>query len=57
MEDSLLSPSRWIRDGAALGLATMKDLHAVPYLREAIRREEIPDLRRDFELVLDRVEQ
>ncbi len=57
LERSLRSPSRWIRDGAALGLASMKDIHAVPYLREAIRNEQIPDLRKDLELVLDSLKQ
>lgn len=57
LEGNLRSPSRWIRDGAALGLASMKDTHAVPYLREAIRKEQIPDLRDDLELVLDTLEQ
>jgi HEAT repeat protein len=56
LERSLLSSSRWIRDGAALGLASMKDTHAIPYLREAANKEKIQDLRRDMEDVLAHLE-
>lgn len=55
LEVSLRSPSRWIRDGAALGLASLNDINAIPYLREAIDREQILDLRKDMELVLERL--
>jgi hypothetical protein len=56
LETCLDSPSRLVRDGAALGLASMKDTHAIPYLREAIAREQIQDLRKDMEAVLVRLE-
>jgi len=56
LETCLGSPSRMMRDGAALGLASMKDTHAIPYLRDAIAREEIQDLRKDLETVLSRLE-
>jgi len=47
LETCLASPSRLVRDGAALGLASMKDSHAIPYLREAVAREKIQDLQKD----------
>jgi hypothetical protein len=56
LEMCLDSPSRLVRDGATLGLASMKDTHAIPYLREAIAREKIQDLRKDMEAVLVRLE-
>ncbi len=56
LESCLDHPSRWVRDGAALGLASMKDTHAIPRLREAIAQEKIQDLRRDLEAVLLRLE-
>ncbi len=56
LESCLDSPSRWVRDGAALGLASMKDTHAIPGLREAIAQEKIQDLRKDLEAVLLRLE-
>lgn len=56
LETCLGSPSRLVRDGAALGLASMKDAHAISFLREAIAREEIQDLREDMESVLLRLE-
>lgn len=55
LETCLDSPFRLVRDGAALGLASMKDAHAIPYLREAIARERIQDLRKDLEAVLVRL--
>jgi len=56
LERSLRNPSRWVRDGAALGLVSMKDVHAVPYIRDAIDREQIQDLRKDLQDVLNRLE-
>ncbi|MCI0699445.1 HEAT repeat domain-containing protein [candidate division KSB1 bacterium] len=56
LETCLDSPFRLVRDGAALGLASMKDTHAIPYLREAIAQEKIQDLRKDLEAVLLRLE-
>jgi len=56
LETCLDSPSRLVRDGAALGLVAMKDAHAIPYLREAIVREKIQDLRQDMETALWRIE-
>ena len=56
LEQSLGDPSRWIRDGAALGLASMNDVHAIPYLHEAIKREKIQDLQEDLQTILIRLE-
>ena len=56
LEKSLYNPSRWIRDGAALGLASMNDVHAIPYLHEAIKREKIQDLQEDLQTILIRLE-
>jgi hypothetical protein len=56
LETCLDSPSRLMRDGAALGLASMKDSHAIPYLRNAVAREGIEDLREDMKAVLLRLE-
>lgn len=56
LEMCLDNPSRLVRDGAALGLASMKDAHAIPYLREALAQEKIQDLRKDMETVLWRIE-
>ncbi len=56
LERSLRSPSRWIRDGAALGLASMEDVSSIPDLRNAIDKEKIQDLRKDMETVLHHLE-
>lgn len=55
LESCLGNPSRLMRDGAALGLVSMKDAHAIPYLHEAIAREKIEDLRKDLETALSRL--
>jgi len=55
LETCLDSSSRLMRDGAALGLASMKDTRAIPYLREAVAREKIQDLQKDMEAVLFRL--
>ena len=52
----LRSPSSKVRDGAALGLASMGKADAIPFLRKAIREEIIEDLRKDMELVLRHIE-
>jgi len=56
MEMCLGNPLRLVRDGAALGLASMKDAHAIPYLRKAIAQEKTQDLGKDLETVLSRLE-
>lgn len=52
----LQSASRWIRDGAGLGLDSMEDRRAIPALRDAITREGVQELRKDLEAVLHRLE-
>lgn len=56
LEKSLTHPSRWIRYNAALGLVSMRDPHAIPYLRQAVAQEGIKDLRTDLVAILSRLE-
>ena len=56
LERSLSCSSARIRDGAALALSFMDDQHAVPYLRDAIRRELHFELREDMEQILYHLE-
>jgi len=48
----LASSSRWIRYGAALGLATLRDKSQAQFLAQAIAREEVPELKSDLEHIL-----
>ncbi len=52
LERSLKHVSARVRDGATLGLASLGDLDAIPYLREAIELEQCAELRKDMEQVL-----
>lgn len=54
---SLMNPSRWVRDGASLGLDEMNDPRAIPALESAVARERLPELRKDIAIVLDRLRQ
>jgi hypothetical protein len=56
LERSLSSRSARIRDGAVLGLAFLDDPDAVPYLRQAVDREPVKELRADMEQVLAQLE-
>ena len=56
LERSLRSRFARVRDGAALGLAFLDDPHAIPYLRQAIAREPIAELRGDMQQVLAQLE-
>jgi len=56
LEKSLFSTSALVRDGAVLGLASLDDPHAIPYLRQAIEREKYASLREDLEQVRDQLE-
>lgn len=51
LERSLFSTSVLVRDGAALGLASLDDPHAIPYLRQAIDHEKYASLREDLKQV------
>ena len=44
-----------MRDGAALGLAAIKDIHSILYLCDAIEKENNKDLKIDMIDVLDRL--
>ena len=50
-----IAPAR-IRDGALLGLSFLDDAHAVSYLKRAIEREGIEELRGDMKQVLEQLE-
>jgi HEAT repeats len=56
LERSLRLPSTRVKDGAILGLASMDDKHAIPYLKRAIREEQCTELRADMEQVLEQLE-
>ena len=48
LESALRCSSAQIRDSAALGLASLGDRHAIPYLQDAIARESSHELRLDM---------
>ncbi len=56
LEKQLTHSSRWIRDGAALGLASLEDNSSLPALIEAVEREGIPDLKKDLQRVVKHLE-
>lgn len=56
LERALQCSSPVVRDGAALGLASMDDSHAIAYIRQAVNREECSELREDMEQVLVQLE-
>jgi hypothetical protein len=47
--------SERVRDAASLGLSYIDDSWAIPYLENAIRDEQIPELKHDMEQVLDQL--
>jgi len=53
----LQSPVPMIRDGAALGLASIRDIRTVDALRTAAARERYSRLRRNIEMAIRQVEQ
>lgn len=56
LERSLSLSSTRVRDGAILGLASMDDKHAIPYLKRAIEEEQCSELKADMESVLEQLE-
>ncbi len=56
LEESLAHASPMVRDGAVLGLESLDNPHAIPYLEQAIRRERYVDLRSYMEEVFARLE-
>ena len=51
--EGLNHPSPFIRDSAALGLCDMEDTRAIPFLREAIKKEKYESLKDDFEQIIE----
>ncbi len=56
LEKGLSSKSPVVRDGAALGLVSMGDAHALQYMRKAIEQETITELRYDLQEALKELE-
>jgi len=56
LEKSLSSKSPVVRDGAALGLVSMGDVHAIQYIRKAIDQETIAELLYDLQEALKELE-
>jgi HEAT repeat protein len=56
LERALFSSSARVRDAAGLGLASLDDPHAIPYVRQAIDREPCEELRADLRLTLTQLE-
>lgn len=52
LQECLFHASRWIRDGAALGLAFLGDRSVIASLERAVARESIPDLKDDLSKAL-----
>ena len=52
LQECLSHTSRWIRDGAALGLAFLGDRSAIASLERAVAHESIPDLKDDLSKAL-----
>jgi hypothetical protein len=55
LERSLNHSSADVRDGAALAIASMDDPASIRYVQEAIRRETVPQLRKNMQQVLDQL--
>jgi hypothetical protein len=53
LEAMLQHPAVAVRDGAALGLASLGDTHACAALRQAIAQEPIGEFRADLQQILD----
>jgi hypothetical protein len=56
LERSLTLSSVRVKDGAILGLASVDDKHAIPYLKRAIENENCSELKSDMEQVLEQLE-
>ncbi|MCI0490486.1 MAG: response regulator [Blastocatellia bacterium] len=56
LEEALINPSARIRDAASVGLATLGDPHATPYLEQAIQKETCAELREDMQQILESLE-
>jgi hypothetical protein len=56
LERSLKCSSATVRDAGVLGLASLDDPHAIPYLKRAIKKEKNLELRQHMERVLAQLE-
>jgi len=56
LEECLRNSSTRIRDAASVGLASLDDAHAIPFLQQAIQQEQCVELREDMEQVLAQLE-
>jgi hypothetical protein len=52
LERGLSSPAPSVRDGAILGLSSLDDPSAIPYIEQAVHSEVVRELRADMEQVL-----
>lgn len=57
LEKSLACSSPVVRDGAVLGLASLDDPHAIPYLQKARSTEIRKELRKDMDQVLEQLQE
>ena len=57
LEKCLFSSSPVVRDGAVVGVASMDDPSAIPYLRKARDKEPLNDLRKDMGQVLEQLQE
>ncbi len=57
LEKSLACSSPVVRDGAVLGLASLDDPHAIPYLQKARSTEIRRELRKDLDQVLEQLQE
>ncbi len=56
LESCLNCDSAKTRDGAILGLASMDDPKAIPYIKNAMERETLSELKKDMQQVIDQLE-
>lgn len=56
LESCLNCGSAKIRDGAILGLASMDNPKAIPYIKNAMEREHLSELKKDMQQVIDQLE-
>ena len=57
LESSLYCSSAVVRDGAVVGVASMDDPSAIPYLQKARDKEPLGDLRKDMDQVLEQLQE
>lgn len=57
LKRSLFCSSARVRDGGLLGLASLDDPSTIPYIKQAIARERVAELREDMQQVLAQLEE